>query len=116
MNMINSKYHTILDENDINLSGGQKQRLSIARAIIKNSKIIIFDEATNSLDDETSKIIKETINFLNKNSTIIIITHKLKNITDFDKIILIENGEIVKIGNHKDLINNKLYQKLYNEN
>ena len=111
-----NKYDTILDENGINLSGGQKQRLSIARAIIKNSKIIIFDEATNSLDDETSKIIKETINFLNKNSTIIIITHKLKNITDFDKIILIENGEIVKIGNHKDLINNKLYQKLYNEN
>lgn len=109
------KYDTILDENGINLSGGQKQRLSIARAIIKNSKIIIFDEATNSLDEETNKIIKETINFLNKNSTIIIITHKLKNITDSDKIILIENGEIVKIGNHKDLINNKLYQKLYNE-
>lgn len=111
-----NKYDTILDENGINLSGGQKQRLSIARAIIKNSKIIIFDEATNSLDEETNKIIKETINFLNKNSTIIIITHKLKNITDSDKIILIENGKIVKIGNHKDLINNKLYQKLYNEN
>lgn len=111
-----NKYDTILDENGINLSGGQKQRLSIARAIIKNSKIIIFDEATNSLDEETNKIIKETISFLNKNSTIIIITHKLKNITDSDKIILIENGKIVKIGNHKDLINNKLYQKLYNEN
>ena len=111
-----NKYDTILDENGINLSGGQKQRLSIARAIIKNSKIIIFDEATNSLDEETNKIIKETINFLNKNSTIIIITHKLKNITDSDKIILIENGEIVKIGNHKDLMTNKLYQKLYNEN
>lgn len=111
-----NKYDTILDENGINLSGGQKQRLSIARAIIKNSKIIIFDEATNSLDEETNKIIKETINFLNKNSTIIIITHKLKNITDSDKIILIENGKIAKIGNHKDLINNKLYQKLYNEN
>lgn len=111
-----NKYDTILDENGINLSGGQKQRLSIARAIIKNSKIIIFDEATNSLDEETNKIIKETINFLNKNSTIIIITHKLKNIIDSDKIILIENGEIVKIGNHKDLMTNKLYQKLYNEN
>ena len=110
-----NKYDSILDENGINLSGGQKQRLSIARAIIKNSKIIIFDEATNSLDEETNKIIKETINFLNKNSTIVIITHKLKNITDSDKIILIENGEIVKIGNHKDLMNNRLYQKLYNE-
>lgn len=110
-----NKYDSILDENGINLSGGQKQRLSIARAIIKNSKIIIFDEATNSLDEETNKIIKETINFLNKNSTIVIITHKLKNITDSDKIILIENGEIVKIGSHEELMNNTLYQKLYNE-
>ena len=110
-----NKYDTILDENGINLSGGQKQRLSIARAIIKNSKIIIFDEATNSLDEETNRIIKETINFLNKNSTIIIITHKLKNITDSDKIILIDNGKIINIGNHKDLMSNKLYQKLYNE-
>ena len=110
-----NKYGSILDENGINLSGGQKQRLSIARAIIKNSKIIIFDEATNSLDEETNKIIKETINFLNKNSTIVIITHKLKNITDSDKIILIENGKIVKIGSHEELMNNRLYQKLYNE-
>ena len=110
-----NKYDSILDENGINLSGGQKQRLSIARAIIKNSKIIIFDEATNSLDEETNKIIKETINFLNKNSTIVIITHKLKNITDSDKIILIENGKIVKIGSHEELMNNRLYQKLYNE-
>lgn len=110
-----NKYDSILDENGINLSGGQKQRLSIARAIIKNSKIIIFDEATNSLDEETNKIIKETINFLNKNSTIVIITHKLKNITDSDKIILIDNGKIIKIGSHEELRNNKLYQKLYNE-
>lgn len=108
-------YDTILEENGVNLSGGQKQRLAIARALLRNSKIIIFDEATNSLDKETQSAVKESINLLRKKCTLIIISHSLDTITDSDKIILLDNGTISAEGIHEDLIkNNKLYQKLYN--
>lgn len=108
-------YDTLLEENGVNLSGGQKQRLTIARALLRNSKIIIFDEATNSLDQETQNAVKESINLIKKRCTLIIISHSLNTITDCDKIILLDDGKIIQEGKHKDLIrDSELYKKLYN--
>lgn len=108
-------YDTILEENGINLSGGQKQRLSIARALLRNSKIIIFDEATNSLDKETKKVVQESINLLRGKYSLIIIAHSFESITDCDKIILLEDGKVMDIGKHEELLkHNKTYKKLYN--
>lgn len=115
INTLPDGYDTLLEENGVNLSGGQKQRIAIARALLRNSKIIIFDEATNSLDQETQSAVKESINLLRKKCTLIIISHSLNTITDCDKIILLDDGKIIDEGKHEDLIKrNKLYQKLYN--
>jgi len=108
------KYETIIGENGVKLSGGQKQRLSIARAILKNSSIILLDEATSSLDSESEAVIQKAIENLTKNKTTIIIAHRLSTVMNCDKILVFENGQIVEEGKHEFLINNSLiYKKLY---
>lgn len=101
------RYDTYLDENGKNLSGGQRQRLAIARALLRNPKLMIFDEATSSLDTITESAIKDTIFNLNKDMTCIIIAHRLSTIKNCDKIVVMENGAIVEIGDHNELLNKK---------
>ena len=109
-----NKYETIIGENGVKLSGGQKQRLSIARAILKNSSIILLDEATSSLDSESESVIQKAIENLTKNKTTIIIAHRLSTVMNCDKILVFESGRIVEEGKHELLINNSLiYKKLY---
>ena len=113
MNLPN-KYDTMIGEGGINLSGGQKQRLAIARALLKQSKIILFDEATSALDNENQSKIKQAINNLVKDHTIIIVAHRLSTIIDADIIYLIEDGKLIDEGTHNELIKkNKTYKKLY---
>ena len=109
-----NKYETIIGENGIKLSGGQKQRLSIARAILKDSPIILLDEATSSLDSESEAVIQKAIENLTKNKTTIIIAHRLSTIMNCDKILVFDNGQIVDEGTHEFLVNNSLiYKNLY---
>jgi len=109
-----NKYETIIGENGIKLSGGQKQRLSIARAILKDSSIILLDEATSSLDSESESIIQQAIENLTKNKTTIIIAHRLSTVMNCDKILVFENGQIIEEGKHEFLVNNSsTYKKLY---
>ena len=108
------KYDTILGEGGVNLSGGQKQRIAIARALLKKSKIILFDEATSALDNITQREIQSSINFISKDYTILIIAHRLSTIKDCNKIMVLQDGKIVGVGNHYELLKNNLYyQKLY---
>ena len=107
-------YETRIGENGKNLSGGQRQRLSIARALVKNPDIIIFDEGTGQLDAITEKEIYKELK--NNNITQIIVTHRLSTIKDADYIYLIEQGEIVEQGMHKDLIETEgMYAKMWKE-
>ena len=109
-----NKYETIIGENGIKLSGGQKQRLSIARAILKDSSIILLDEATSSLDSESETVIQKAIENLTKNKTTIIIAHRLSTIMNCDKILVFDNGKIVDEGSHDFLVNNSsIYKNLY---
>jgi ATP-binding cassette, subfamily B, bacterial MsbA len=109
-----NKYETIIGENGIKLSGGQKQRLSIARAILKDSPIILLDEATSSLDSESEAVIQKAIENLTKNKTTIIIAHRLSTIMNCDKILVFDNGQIVDEGSHEFLVKNSLiYKNLY---
>ena len=109
-----NKYETIIGENGIKLSGGQKQRLSIARAILKDSPIILLDEATSSLDSESEAVIQKAIENLTKNKTTIIIAHRLSTIMNCDKILVFDSGQIVTEGSHEFLVNNSLiYKNLY---
>ena len=108
------KYDTLIGENGIRLSGGEKQRLSIARAILKKSPIILLDEATSSLDAETEDKIQKAINFLTKGRTTIVIAHRLSTILNSDKIYVIDNGSIDGEGKHNDLIEtSSVYKNFY---
>jgi subfamily B ATP-binding cassette protein MsbA len=108
------KYDTIIGENGTRLSGGEKQRLSIARAILKKSQIILLDEATSSLDAETENKIQEAITFLTKNRTTIVIAHRLSTILNSDKIYVIDSGKVVGSGNHdKLLLDSSIYKNFY---
>jgi len=108
------KYETIIGENGFRLSGGQKQRISIARAILKNSPIILLDEATSSLDSESEKIVHDAIENLTKNKTTIVIAHRLSTIKNCNKIFLFDKGRIIDSGTHNELINrSKIYSSLY---
>ena len=109
-----NKYETIIGENGIKLSGGQKQRLSIARAILKDSPIILLDEATSSLDSESEAVIQKAIENLTKNKTTIIIAHRLSTIMNCDKILVFDSGQIVDEGSHEFLVkNSSIYKNLY---
>ena len=114
INKLPNGYNTMIGENGVRLSGGQKQRVSIARAILKESSIILLDEATSSLDTESEEIVQNAINNLTKNKTTLVIAHRLSTIHNADKIFVMKHGEIVNSGNHDFLINNcEEYKSLY---
>ena len=109
-----NQYDTLIGENGVRLSGGEKQRLSIARAILKKSPIILLDEATSSLDAETEDKIQKAINFLTKGKTTIVIAHRLSTILNSDKIYVIDKGEVKGEGKHEELLNSSnLYKNFY---
>ncbi len=108
------KYDTLLGEGGVNLSGGQKQRLSIARALAKESKVILFDEATSALDNQSQSYIKKVIDDLVKDHTVIIIAHRLSTIVDSDIIYVVDRGRIADFGTHKELLEtSRVYKTLY---
>ena len=116
INNLPQKYETIIGENGVRLSGGEKQRISIARALLKKSPIILLDEATSSLDSETEEKIQDAINILTKNRTTLVIAHRLTTILNSNKIYVIDNGLINSSGNHEELIkNSSLYKNYYDK-
>lgn len=108
-------YDTVVGSSGSHVSGGERQRISIARAMLKDSPIVILDEATSYIDPENEVIIKNALSKLIENKTVIIIAHRLSTITDAEQIFLIENGELVSHGKHEEIIkDSKLYQKMWN--
>ena len=104
----------MIGENGVRLSGGEKQRLSIARAMLKNSSIILLDEATSSLDSETEAKIQEALKVLTKNKTTIVIAHRLSTILNSNNIYVIDAGKVVASGTHDNLIKKSdLYKSFY---
>jgi subfamily B ATP-binding cassette protein MsbA len=111
---LEDKYQTMIGENGVKLSGGEKQRLSIARAFLKKSKIILLDEATASLDSETEDKIQKALKELTQNKTTIVIAHRLSTILNSDNIYLVDNGKIIDSGNHENLLkNSSTYKNFY---
>ena len=109
-------FETIIGENGIRLSGGQKQRISIARAVLKNSPIILLDEATSSLDAVSEEKVQNAVINLTKNKTTLVIAHRLSTIIRADKIIVVNQGQIVDIGTHNELLKNSMiYKNLYSK-
>jgi subfamily B ATP-binding cassette protein MsbA len=109
-----NKFNTMIGENGVRLSGGQKQRISIARAVLKESPIILLDEATSSLDADSEQIVQNAITNLTKNKTTLVIAHRLSTIHNANVIFVIKNGKIINSGNHDFLINNcNEYKSLY---
>lgn len=107
-------YDTLIGEGGVILSGGLRQRLAIARALMKKSEIILLDEATSALDNETQDFIKKSIQQISKDYTILIIAHRLSTVRDCDYIIVIDEGKVVGVGTHDELIKkNRIYKKLY---
>ncbi len=116
INNLPNGYDTIIGENGIRLSGGEKQRISIARAILKKSPIILLDEATSSLDAETESKIQKAINFLTKGRTTIVIAHRLSTILNSDKIYVIDRGNVIGEGKHNELLNtSEEYKNFYDK-
>ena len=116
INLLPNRYNTMIGENGIRLSGGEKQRLSIARAFLKNSKIILLDEATSSLDSETEKKIQDALSYLTKGKTTLVIAHRLSTILNSNKIYVIDNGEVIAEGSHNELLeNSKVYKNFYDK-
>jgi len=116
INKLPDKYETLIGENGLRLSGGEKQRLSIARAMIKKSPIILLDEATSSLDAETESKIQEALSVLTENRTTLVIAHRLSTILKSDKIYVINNGLVVEEGNHNELLKkSEIYKNFYDK-
>ncbi|MTK08233.1 MAG: ABC transporter ATP-binding protein [Hungatella sp.] len=111
-------YDTILEENGVNLSGGQRQRFAIARALLRNSEVIIFDEPTSALDPKSEKEIMELIERTLSSKTIISVAHKLNTILDYDRIYLMDHGELKEQGSHQELLGKKgfYYQLFHSQN
>ncbi len=117
MNELPEGYKTIIGERGVRLSGGQRQRLGIARAIYTNPKVLVLDEATSALDNLTEKFIMDSINKLRKNTTIILIAHRITTIKNCDKIFLLENGKLTNQGSYEELINlSNLFSKYASNN
>ncbi len=115
INKLENKFETKIGENGIKLSGGEKQRLSIARAFLKNSKIILLDEATSSLDSETEEKIQKALKKLISNKTTIVIAHRLSTILNSNIIYVLDKGKVIDQGKHNDLLkNSEIYQNFYN--
>ena len=113
---LENKYQTLIGENGVRLSGGEKQRLSIARAFLKNSKIILLDEATSSLDSETEEKIQKALDKLTLNKTTVVIAHRLSTILNSDKIYVMDKGMVMDSGNHEELLNKSdTYKNYYNK-
>ena len=109
-------FETIIGENGIRLSGGQKQRISIARAILKDSPIILLDEATSSLDADSEEKVQNAIMNLTKNKTTLVIAHRLSTIFRANKIIVLNHGKIIDAGTHNELLKNSIiYKNLYSK-
>ncbi len=114
INNLEQGYDEMIGENGVRLSGGEKQRLSIARAFLKKSKIILLDEATSSLDSETEEKIQKAIDKLTSNKTTIVIAHRLSTILNSDNIYVLEKGRVVDSGNHESLLaNSQVYKNFY---
>ena len=113
---LNQKYQTMIGENGVKLSGGEKQRLSIARAFLKDSKIILLDEATSSLDSETEEKIQKALDKLTLNKTTVVIAHRLSTILNSDKIYVMDKGIVVDSGNHQQLLEkSQTYKNFYDK-
>ena len=108
-------YDTVIGERGTKLSGGERQRISIARALLKNPPIMIFDEATSSLDNESEALVQEAIERLMNDRTTFVIAHRLSTIRNADRILVLENGTVVQEGKHEELLRDKsgIYRKLY---
>ena len=114
INNLPNKFDTLIGENGVRLSGGEKQRLSIARAMMKKSSIILLDEATSSLDSETESKIQDALQILTKNKTTIVIAHRLSTILNSNNIYVIDKGKIIANGSHKNLmVESELYKNFY---
>lgn len=114
INSLPEGYDTMIGEGGINLSGGERQRLAIARALVQKTEIILFDEATSALDNETQSSIKQAIDNMKNEYTILIIAHRLSTVINSNKILLVEDGTIVDEGTHEELLkNSKTYHQLY---
>ena len=114
INSLPNKYDTIVGESGVMLSGGQRQRLAIARALIQKTEIILFDEATSALDNETQFQIQRAIDNLKREYTVMIIAHRLSTIKNADRILMVDNGQIIAEGNHNQLLEEcEQYKKLY---
>ena len=114
INKLPNKFETLIGENGVRLSGGEKQRLSIARAMMKESSIILLDEATSSLDSETESKIQDALKILTKDKTTIVIAHRLSTILNSNNIYVIDSGKVIDHGKHEDLlIKSELYKNFY---
>jgi len=114
INKLPEKYETLIGENGVRLSGGEKQRISIARAMLKKSSIILLDEATSSLDSETESKIQNALNILTENKTTLVIAHRLSTILNSNMIYVIESGKVIDNGKHQELLNNsEAYKNFY---
>ena len=108
-------YNTIIGDRGFKLSGGERQRLSIARSFLKRTSLLIFDEATSSLDSINEELIKESISKVSYKKIILIVAHRLSTIKEADNILVLNQGRIVEIGDHKSLLNlNGIYSELWN--
>ena len=116
INNLENKFKTIIGENGVKLSGGERQRLSIARAFLKNSKIILLDEATSSLDSETEEKIQKALGKLTSNKTTVVIAHRLSTILNSDTIYVLDKGFVIATGKHEDLLKSSIiYKNFYNK-
>ena len=115
INSLENGLDTTIGERGALLSGGQKQRIAIARAFLKNAQVVVLDEATSALDNKSEAVVQQAIDNLMKDRTVFIIAHRLSTVRNADKIAVINQGELVELGRHDELLNNKnsIYASLY---